>query len=161
MSVGRYQVNITSFEETALPTLQLPSVEEEEKAEEEEKEEEEEEKKEEEGGGILMWEEEEEGGGKNGGSRERADIKGEKKMMGRRRSVRQVMVIDEVGKMELFSQSFSDIVNRLFQRRDIVLLATIPVARQRSPWLVEKLRSNPDCILFEVLYVCLSNTENG
>ena len=65
---------------------------------------------------------------------------------------KRLVVIDEIGKMELFSQSFVDTVKVLFQRRDdaIVVLATIPVPRSRSHWLVEELRNNPDCMLFEV-----------
>ena len=79
-------------------------------------------------------------------------------------------MIDEIGKMELFSDSFVKCVQSLFnpagskphppppppgfkQERggdSVVVLATIPVARQRSHWLVEELRHREDCLLFEV-----------
>ena len=82
-------------------------------------------------------------------------------------SCRHLFVIDEIGKMELFSSSFVEHVQALFnppmdqveselQRSSRlgpgsnVILATIPVARQRSHWLVEELRRRDDCLLFEV-----------
>ena len=73
-----------------------------------------------------------------------------------------LIVIDEIGKMELFSGSFVKCVQDLFTQeprpsvdrgvasRSIVVLATIPIARQRSHWLVEELRGRDDCLLFEV-----------
>ena len=74
------------------------------------------------------------------------------------------MVIDEVGKMELFSKKFVERTMELFEqsRTDdhsqtkseggVVLLATIPIVRvhQRSHWLVEYLRERKDCWLIEV-----------
>ena len=81
---------------------------------------------------------------------------------------RHLYVIDEVGKMELFSDSFVKCVQSLFNpltskpnpsppsfeqewaRDSVVVLATIPIARQRSHWLVEELRHREDCLLFEV-----------
>ena len=86
-----------------------------------------------------------------------------------------VLVIDEVGKMELFSRLFVDRVDFLFtamtQGRKIpsskssvsvgdsdvpegvLLLGTIPVARphQKMHWLVQKLKQRDDCILFQVM----------
>ena len=60
-------------------------------------------------------------------------------------------VVDEVGKMELFSCEFVKIVQGLFRRsKDVVVMATIPVARHKSHWLVEELRHREDCKLFEV-----------
>lgn len=79
-------------------------------------------------------------------------------------------MIDEIGKMELFSDSFVKCVQSLFNPASskphppppppgfkqegggdsVVVLATIPVARQRSHWLVEELRHRDDCLLFEV-----------
>ena len=63
-----------------------------------------------------------------------------------------VVVIDEIGKMELFSQAFVGTVRSLFERRDddVIVLATIPMARHKPHWLVEELRHRTDCLLFEV-----------
>ena len=70
-----------------------------------------------------------------------------------------LFVIDEIGKMELFSTEFVKSVQALFNPEQklteistMVVLATIPVARQRSHWLVEELRRREDCLLFEVWY---------
>ena len=63
---------------------------------------------------------------------------------------KRLFVIDEIGKMELFSQDFITVVQAVFQCPDVVVLAMIPVARQKSHWLVEELRQRPDCMLFEV-----------
>lgn len=63
-----------------------------------------------------------------------------------------LVVIDEIGKMELFSQNFVDAVKRLFEQKDnLVVLATIPVAKHKSHWLVEELRHHPHCRVFEVV----------
>ena len=99
--VGKYQVDVESFEQIALPTLQLQPP---------------------------------EGDEISSGS-------GDKKRL---------FAIDEIGKMELFSQDFVEVVQAVFQCPDVVVLATIPVARQKSHWLVEELRQRPDCMLFEV-----------
>ncbi len=74
------------------------------------------------------------------------------------------MVIDEVGKMELFSRKFVQSVRALFEdvnpvsshsdptHMGVVILATIPIARsgQRSHELLEMLRNRRDCLLYEV-----------
>ncbi len=66
-------------------------------------------------------------------------------------SVRTVLlVIDEIGKMELFSREFVDVVQASFKCPNVVVMATIPIARQKSHWLVEELRCRNDCKLFEV-----------
>lgn len=100
--VGKYQVDVESFEQIALPTLQLPP------------------------------EPEDDGPSSESGNKKR------------------MFAIDEIGKMELFSQDFVEVVQTVFQCPDVVILATIPVARQKSHWLVEELRQRPDCMLFEV-----------
>ena len=81
--------------------------------------------------------------------------------------VKKVMVIDEVGKMELFSRGFVERVKTLFDKASshtpnpggegvgqggVVLLATIPVHRpqQKQHWLLETIRRRKDCWLLEV-----------
>ena len=65
-----------------------------------------------------------------------------------------LVVIDEIGKMELFSKSFVSSVEGLFENLSNewrVVLATIPVAgRGKSHWLLEELRHRRDCRLFQV-----------
>lgn len=102
--VGKYQVDVDSFEQIALSTLQLSPPEDDDSV------------------GISP--------------------ESEKK--------KRLFVIDEIGKMELFSQDFIKVVQAVFQCPDVVVLATIPVARQKSHWLVEELRQRPDCMLLEV-----------
>ncbi len=64
-----------------------------------------------------------------------------------------VLVIDEIGKMELFSRKFADLVQSSFERPDVVVVATVPIAGQRQPHLVEALRRRDDCQLFEVCHI--------
>ena len=72
-----------------------------------------------------------------------------------------LFVVDEVGKMELFSRSFVDCVKSLFRspKEGCVVMATIPVARQKSHWLVEELRQRKDCLLFEVAKTVIGTIE--
>ena len=63
-----------------------------------------------------------------------------------------LIVIDEIGKMELFSQEFVQLVRTLFEQKQCTLLATIPIARGRPIALVEDLRQSPDCQVFAVKY---------
>lgn len=66
-------------------------------------------------------------------------------------------VIDEVGKMELFSQDFVERVRQLFDADTpgvgVVLLVTIPVSRpnQKQHWLLQSIRHRRDCKLYEVV----------
>ena len=63
-------------------------------------------------------------------------------------------VIDEIGRMELLSERFTQAVRSLFLRgekeENVVVFATIPVSRQRSHWLLEELSKRKDCRIFEV-----------
>ena len=72
-----------------------------------------------------------------------------------RDSVLTVLVIDEIGKMELFSKNFVEAARSAFYYKNVVVLATIPVAHNRSHWLVEELRRREDCRLFEVSEDCV------
>lgn len=61
-----------------------------------------------------------------------------------------VVVIDEVGKMELFSQAFVQTVKKLFSNPQTVILATIPISKGKPIPLVEEIRTRPDAKLFIV-----------
>uniref|UniRef100_A0A1Y1K6A1 AAA+ ATPase domain-containing protein n=1 Tax=Photinus pyralis TaxID=7054 RepID=A0A1Y1K6A1_PHOPY len=52
-----------------------------------------------------------------------------------------VLVIDEIGKMELFSKKFAQEVRNVFQRTDLCILATVPIKSGGMP-LIELLTSN-------------------
>ncbi|KAF5290807.1 hypothetical protein FQR65_LT11511 [Abscondita terminalis] len=49
-----------------------------------------------------------------------------------------VLVIDEIGKMELFSSNFEELVKGAFEKPNLCILATVPVLKGRLP-LVESL----------------------
>ncbi|KAF2902860.1 hypothetical protein ILUMI_03318 [Ignelater luminosus] len=61
-----------------------------------------------------------------------------------------VLVLDEIGKMELFSSKFQIEVKEAFKRTDISILATVPVLRGASIPLVESLITNPNYNLITV-----------
>ena len=61
-----------------------------------------------------------------------------------------LQVIDEIGKMELYSKDFVQSVQRMFRSPHSVVLATIPISKGKSHWLLEELRSRKDVQLFEV-----------
>ena len=62
-----------------------------------------------------------------------------------------MVVIDEIGKMELYSHSFTGTVRSLL-KEDVTMLATIPVAPERGKplALVEQIRNSPDVQLYTV-----------
>ena len=59
-----------------------------------------------------------------------------------------LVVVDEVGKMELLSGGFAEAVRALFDSFHCTVLGTIPVA---SHWLIDDLRKRDDCQLYEVI----------
>ncbi|XP_036091483.1 cancer-related nucleoside-triphosphatase isoform X1 [Rousettus aegyptiacus] len=61
-----------------------------------------------------------------------------------------VCVIDEIGKMELFSQPFIQAVRQVLSTPGAVVLGTIPVARGKPLALVEEIRSRSDVTVFAV-----------
>jgi nucleoside-triphosphatase THEP1 len=71
---------------------------------------------------------------------------------GRGEVVRDVVVIDEVGKMELLSEAFEERVRVLFDSgsNNLVLLVTIPASRPKQGSLLHTIRRRRDCRLFEV-----------
>ena len=67
-----------------------------------------------------------------------------------------LLIVDEIGKMELFSRKFEKEVRDVFDRPGVVLLGTIPLqSRHRSCSLVDQLMSRKDVRLFEVSYIIL------
>lgn len=61
-----------------------------------------------------------------------------------------LIIVDEVGKMELFSQSFVSSVRELFSSPQATVLATVPVAKQRPIPFVDELKKREDVTLIEV-----------
>ncbi|XP_070180929.1 cancer-related nucleoside-triphosphatase homolog isoform X2 [Littorina saxatilis] len=61
-----------------------------------------------------------------------------------------VIVVDEVGKMEMFSTTFVQMVRTLVSRGNTTVLATIPIPKGRPIPLVEELRSHKDAHVFEI-----------
>ncbi|RUS69822.1 hypothetical protein EGW08_022418 [Elysia chlorotica] len=61
-----------------------------------------------------------------------------------------VYLVDEIGKMELFSQSFIQAVRKLMSLPNVTLVATIPVPKGRPIPFVEELRGGEHSLVFEV-----------
>lgn len=63
---------------------------------------------------------------------------------------RKVFVIDEIGKMELFSQSFIRSVRQTLDSSSCTILGTIPIPKGKPLGLVEEVRSRRDVKVFSV-----------
>ncbi|XP_030372555.1 cancer-related nucleoside-triphosphatase homolog [Scaptodrosophila lebanonensis] len=63
-------------------------------------------------------------------------------------STPQLVVIDEIGKMELFSEAFEQSIQAVLQC-DRPILATIPQTRQPIP-LIERIKNGPGCTIYTV-----------
>jgi len=61
-----------------------------------------------------------------------------------------VIVVDEIGKMELFSHTFEQTIRQLMSRHDLTILATIPDKRKLPVALVDEIRRSSTVRLFEV-----------
>ncbi|XP_047377429.1 cancer-related nucleoside-triphosphatase isoform X1 [Sciurus carolinensis] len=61
-----------------------------------------------------------------------------------------VCVIDEIGKMELFSQPFIQAVRQTLSSPATVVLGTIPAPKGKPLALVEEIRGRPDVKVFSV-----------
>lgn len=61
-----------------------------------------------------------------------------------------VFVIDEIGKMELFSQSFIRAVRQALESSSCTILGTIPIPKGKPLGLVEEVRSRRDVKVFTV-----------
>lgn len=60
-----------------------------------------------------------------------------------------VMIIDEIGKMESFSQKFKNIVQTYYKKPNVLILATIPLRKTKISF-IESIRENPEAKLFIV-----------
>ncbi|NXL90204.1 NTPCR triphosphatase, partial [Alectura lathami] len=63
---------------------------------------------------------------------------------------KRICVIDEIGKMELFSQAFIQAVRQTLAGTGTVVLGTIPIPKGRPLDLVEEIRSRKDVKVFTV-----------
>ncbi|XP_077301289.1 cancer-related nucleoside-triphosphatase homolog [Arctopsyche grandis] len=61
-----------------------------------------------------------------------------------------VIIIDEIGKMEIFSNKFKEEIQKVFKDEKCIILATIPVTKGRPIPLVESIRNDPRSKLFTV-----------
>lgn len=61
-----------------------------------------------------------------------------------------LVIVDEVGKMELFSQNFVKSVQELFSSSNVRVLATVPVTKQHPIPFVDELKKREDVTLIEV-----------
>lgn len=61
-----------------------------------------------------------------------------------------MFVIDEIGKMELFSQAFIRAVRQALDSTDCTILGTIPLPKGKPLALVEEIRARKDVKVFLV-----------
>ncbi|XP_078540679.1 cancer-related nucleoside-triphosphatase [Lissotriton helveticus] len=61
-----------------------------------------------------------------------------------------ICVLDEIGKMELFSQSFTQLVQEILNNDCVVVLGTIPVPKTKPLVLVEEIKKRRDVKIFYV-----------
>ncbi len=61
-----------------------------------------------------------------------------------------IIVIDEIGKMELFSKKFVELIKKLLTQKDIKAVITIPV-KDIHP-LIKQIRNSPDTVIIELSY---------
>ncbi|NWS58457.1 NTPCR triphosphatase, partial [Chunga burmeisteri] len=63
---------------------------------------------------------------------------------------KKICVIDEIGKMELFSQAFIQAVRQTLTGSGTIVLGTIPIPKGKPLDLVEEIRSRKDVKVFNV-----------
>ncbi|XP_031197694.1 cancer-related nucleoside-triphosphatase isoform X1 [Mastomys coucha] len=61
-----------------------------------------------------------------------------------------VCIIDEIGKMELFSQAFIQAVRQMLSMPGVIIVGTIPVTKGKPLALVEEIRKRRDVKVFNV-----------
>lgn len=72
--------------------------------------------------------------------------------------MKQILVIDEVGKMELLSDGFKKEVEGVFKKSQIPILATVPIQKGRPIPTVEAIKALSTCKIFVVKYfTCIPN----
>ena len=59
-------------------------------------------------------------------------------------------MLDEIGRMELFSDSFRREVTKAFDNANITILATIPIPKAKPVPFIEKLRQHPKSTVITV-----------
>lgn len=64
--------------------------------------------------------------------------------------MKQILVVDEIGKMELFSNAFIQKIKQIFQHENVIILATVPIFKGKPIRLVEELKARSDCQLLTV-----------
>lgn len=69
--------------------------------------------------------------------------------------VKKVCVIDEIGKMELFSQAFIQAVRQILSGSGTVILGTIPVPKGKPLGLVEEIRNRKEVKVFNVSHLTI------
>ncbi|KRT85091.1 hypothetical protein AMK59_1561, partial [Oryctes borbonicus] len=62
----------------------------------------------------------------------------------------EAMIIDEIGKMESFSQKFKNIMQAYYKKDNILILATIPFRKTQIPF-IEEIRDNSKAKLFIIM----------
>ncbi|XP_062587267.1 cancer-related nucleoside-triphosphatase-like [Saccostrea cucullata] len=62
----------------------------------------------------------------------------------------QIFIIDEIGKMELFSQTFVTMVRELLKKPNSVIIATIPIPKGKPIPFVEEIRNHNQSQVFTV-----------
>lgn len=138
--VGRYGVDVRSFQRVALPALELPR----------------DSKTPSEGENTEHSDPSLSNSGPSHSNSDRPPSSSDHSTSAARKIL---MVVDEVGKMELFSHGFVERVWQLFVDDHtpstgvgVVLLVTIPVSRphQKPHWLLRRIRQRQDCKLYEV-----------
>ncbi|XP_067840254.1 cancer-related nucleoside-triphosphatase [Heptranchias perlo] len=73
-----------------------------------------------------------------------------RKVNGRDDIEKKVHVIDEIGKMELFSEPFIQAVRQILDGTGATILGTIPVPKGKPLGLVEEIRSRRDVKIFNI-----------
>lgn len=61
-----------------------------------------------------------------------------------------MFIIDEIGKMELFSQTFVSMVRDILKNPKSIIIATIPVPKGRPIPFVEEIRNHTQVQVFTV-----------
>lgn len=61
-----------------------------------------------------------------------------------------MFIIDEIGKMELFSQTFVSMVRDILKNPKSIIIATIPVLKGRPIPFVEEIRNHTQVQVFTV-----------